>query len=177
MLTLKHNDLKTISLNGNLLKWHLWPATKWPFLLLSIFWKPCTRSFQSCCRMQNLASAGGSFLMKHEVILRQTESRVVWNSTITLTGKCFVFSHLLFLSVWCFSLPFPPYGCDSLALMTLDELAACQSGCLRVMWLYVCLRKEMILFKECKGRGGSGAHMRFQNNTGMRALEKHTTEK
>jgi len=40
----------------------------------------------------------------------------------------------------------------------------------------VCLRKEMILFKLYKGSGGCVAHMRFQNNTCMRAL-KHTTEK
>lgn len=151
MLTLKHNDLKTISppvffqrQPSQVTPWPVTlacgePFTKWPFLLLSVFWKPCTRSFQSCCKMQDsehvcFASAGGSFLKKHEVISRQSH---VWSeTTITLTAKCFVFSHLLFLSVWCFSLPFPPYGCDSLALMTLDELAVCESE------VTVCVFKE-----------------------------------
>ncbi len=189
MITLKPNDLKTISppvffqrQPSQVTPWPVTlacvkPFTKWPFLLLSVFWKPCTRSFQSCCKMQDsgkyvcFASAGGSFLRKHEVISRQTESRVVWTPTITLTVKCFVFSHLLFLSVWCFSLPFPPYCCDSLLWWhSMSWLPV------RVRWLYVCLRKEMILFKLYKGSGGCEAHMRFQNNTCMRAL-KHTTEK
>lgn len=72
------------------------------------------------------ANAGGSFLRS---FLRQTESRVVWNTTIRQTSKCFVFFPPISYFFLFDAVRFLSYVIHK-ALMTVDELAACQSGCL-----------------------------------------------
>ncbi len=158
MLTLKHNDLKTISppvffqrQPSQVTPWPVTlacgkPFTKWPFLLLSVFWKPCTRSFQSCCKMQDsehvcFASAGGSFLKKHEVISRQSH---VWSETPQLrwmpSALCFPISYFCLFDAFHFLSPLTVV-IHWLWWHSMSWLSV------RVRWLYVCLRKEMILFK------------------------------